>query len=333
MRSPSPRQPHAGRARLAAVAVVMTLALAACGGPDGRADLGREPAATQETSPQEVETTAPPTTSAPECSDATVSVEPGGSSAELAELPDVQRIRERGSLVAGVSADTLLLGARDPFTGDLEGFDIDVVKDLAAAIFGAPDRVTYRVITSGDRIGVLESGEVDVVVRAFTMTCQRWEQIGFSASYFEAGQKLLVADSSSVTGLEDLAGERVCAPAGTTTLERVAGYDVEVVPAVTHSACLALFQQGQVDAITGDDTILAGFAAQDPHAKVVGEAISSEPYGVGVGADQADLARFINAVLGERVEDGRWQASYDQWLAPALGSDVAAPTPEYGRIW
>lgn len=315
-------------APLAALGVViMTLTLAACGGPSGIDDLGRTP----EASPSEGETTAPPTPPAAECSDATVSYEPGGTSVELADLAEVQRIRDRGSIVAGVSADTNLLGSRNPFTGALEGFDIDVVKDLSTAIFGSPDHVTYRVITSGERVGVLERGEVDVVVRAFTMTCQRWQSIAFSASYFEAGQKLLVAETSTVSGMGDLTGERVCAPAGTTTLERLAEYDAEVVPAVTHSACLALFQQGRVDAITGDDTILAGFAAQDPHAKVVGDAISSEPYGVGIGASQVELARFVNAVLAERVADGRWQASYDQWLAPALGSEVSAPVPEYGR--
>ncbi|ROR97108.1 amino acid ABC transporter substrate-binding protein (PAAT family) [Salana multivorans] len=315
-------------AALTAVAALASLALAACGGPTGLDDLGRE-------SPSEpVETTTEPGTTPPVvmCDDATVSYEPGGTSSELSTLADVEEIRASGTIVAGVSADTLLLGARNPFTGDLEGFDIDVVRDLSTAIFGDPDHVTYRVITSGDRVGVLESGDVDVVVRAFTMTCARWEQIGFSASYFEAGQKLLVADTSDVTRLEDLDGQRVCAPAGTTTLDRLADYGAEAVPAPTHSACLALFQQGRVDAITGDDTILAGFAAQDPHTRVVGDAISSEPYGVGVGSDRVDLARFVNAVLAERVADGRWQASYDRWLAPALGPDVAAPVPEYGRI-
>ncbi|WP_454299370.1 glutamate ABC transporter substrate-binding protein [Salana multivorans] len=311
---------------LAALGVV--LALAACTGPSGLDDLGRE----AEPTPDETftESSSPPP--AVTCEDATESYDPAGSSADLASLPGVQEIRDRGSIVAGVSADTHLLGGRNPFTGDLEGFDIDVVRDLSTAIFGTPDRVTYRVITSGDRVPVLESGEVDVVVRAFTMTCARWEQIAFSASYFEAGQKLLVADTSEVTRLEDLDGERVCAPAGTTTLDRVAEYDVEVVPVATHSACLALFQQGQVDAITGDDTILAGFAAQDPHAKVVGDPISSEPYGVGVSAGDVDLARFVNAVLAERVADGRWQASYDQWLAPALGTDISPPVPDYGRL-
>ena len=73
-----------------------------------------------------------------------------------------------------------------------------------------------------------------------------------------------------------------------------------------------LFQQGKVEAITGDDTILAGFVAQDPYAKVVGEAFSAEPYGIGVAADQVDLVQFVNGVLDQAKADGSWAASYDR---------------------
>lgn len=310
---------------LAALGVV--LALAACTGPSGLDDLGRE----AEPTPDETftESSSPPP--AVTCEDATESYDPAGSSADLASLPGVQEIRDRGSIVAGVSADTHLLGGRNPFTGDLEGFDIDVVRDLSTAIFGTPDRVTYRVITSGDRVPVLESGEVDVVVRAFTMTCARWEQIAFSSEYYHAGQKVLVESDSTATSLDDLAGQKVCAPAGTTTLTRLADYpQVEAVSADTHTACLALFQQGQVDAITGDDTVLAGLAAQDPYAKVVGEAISDEPYGVGIAPDQVDLVRFVNAVIEQRKADGTWAASYERWLS-VLGATPTPPVGDFGR--
>lgn len=311
-------------------AVLAAVTLASCGGPSGLDDLGRESAAV------ETETDAPVTPAPPApatCDDATTSYDP------LEALPEpgqfeagstMAEIYERGSLIAGISADTLLMGSRNPLTGEIEGFDVDVLRDLSTAIFGSPDRIQFRVITSGQRVGVLENGEVDVVARTFSMTCTRWETIAFSAEYYDAGQKVLVSAESTATGLEDLSGQRVCAPEGTTTLTRLEDYPVEVVPARTHTACLALFQQSQVEAITGDDTILAGFAAQDPYAKVVGDAISTEPYGVGLQADDVDLVRFVNAVLAQRVADGRWQASYDRWLG-VLGADAVPPVPEYGR--
>ena len=91
------------------------------------------------------------------------------------------------------------------------------------------------------------------------------------------------------------------------------------------------FQQGQADAITGDDTVLAGLAAQDPYAKVVGDAFTSEPYGIGVQQDKRDLVRYVNAVLAQAKSDGDWKASYNHWLAPALGPAPAPPTAVYGR--
>jgi polar amino acid transport system substrate-binding protein len=241
-------------------------------------------------------------------------------------------IRQRGVLKVGVSADTLLMGSRNPFTGAIEGFDIDVAREVADAILGDPDKIQFRVITSGDRETVLEKHEVDIVTRAFTINCERWQNIAFSAEYYDAGQKLLVPSTSKVAGIDDLAGQRVCAPDGTTTLERLKQWDgVEAVAAATHTTCLVLFQQGAVDAITGDDTVLAGFAAQDPYAKVVGDAVSDEPYGVGIPADQPDLVRFVNGVLEDMVSGGQWEKSYEHWLGGALGPAPTAPKPVYGR--
>lgn len=316
--------------RLAVLALAVAAVAAACTGPDGESDLGRTPPPT----PEESSTTSPPAPPAASCSNATQSYDaldplPGPNALPAGSA--MARIRDRGALIAGVSADTLLLGARNPFTGEIEGFDIDVLRDLSTAIFGSPDHVQFRVITSGQRLQVLKDGTVDVVARAFTETCARWQEIAFSTVYYQAGQKVLVPSQSSATGLDDLREQKVCAPAGTTTLTKLESYPVTPVAAATHTECLVLFQQGAVDAITGDDTILAGFAAQDPYAKVVGDAISAEPYGVGVSKDAPELAAFINAVLAQRVADGRWRASYEHWLAPALGADAVPPVPEYGR--
>lgn len=263
---------------------------------------------------------------ATECDDATVSYAPDPTVG-----PQVQAIQDRGALVVGVSADTLLMGSRNPLSGQIEGFDVDVLHEISRAIFGDPDRLQFRVITSGQRLEVLEAGEVDLVARTFTMNCERWETIAFSAEYLHAGQKVLVTRDSDATGIADLDGRKVCAPEGTTTLERLDEYPgIEAVPAATHTGCLVLFQQGRVDAITGDDTILAGFVAQDPYAKVVGDAFSDEPYGIGVPAGNVEVVRFVNAVLDEMKADGRWAAAYDRWLG-ALGPAPTPPPSLYGR--
>lgn len=266
---------------------------------------------------------------------------PLASYAPLSPLPDpgglpagstMAAIRDRGRLVVGVSADSLLLGSRNPVSGQIEGFDIDMARLVAEAIFGDPDRMELRVITAAERIPLLQDGSVDIVARNMTITCSRWEDIAFSAEYYRSGQKLLVPLGSEATSLADLPGARVCAPAGSTSLENVAAFpDVIPVAGTTHTDCLVRFQQGEVDAITGDDTVLAGLAAQDPYAMVVGEAFTDEPYGIGVNAAQVDLVRFVNAVLARAVVDGRWAQSYDRWLADALGPAPAPPVADYGR--
>ena len=317
---------------LGAALAATTLVLTACSGPSGADDLRLDVNA-----PQEQEETSPPAAAAPaECSDPLASYAPDGDLPAPDALPSgstMAEIRERGVLRVGVSADTLLMGARNPLSGDIEGFDIDVLREVSRAIFGDPDRLQFRVITSGQRIEVLEGDEpaVDLVARAFTINCDRWEQIAFSAEYYHAGQKVLVTRDSDAGGIADLEGERVCAPEGTTTLDRLGQYEgIEAVPATTHTQCLVLFQQGKVDAITGDDTILAGFAAQDPYAKVVGEAISDEPYGVGVPAQDVDMVRFVNGVLERMKSDGTWAESYDRWLG-VLGDAPEPPAAVYGR--
>jgi polar amino acid transport system substrate-binding protein len=103
------------------------------------------------------------------------------------------------------------------------------------------------------------------------------------------------------------------------------------VPSDSHTGCLVLFQRGEVDAITGDDTVLAGLAAQDPYARVVGTAFSAEPYGLGFNSKDVDLVRFVNGVLEQMRKDGRLTRSYDRWLRPALGPAPTPPAPVYGR--
>jgi polar amino acid transport system substrate-binding protein len=244
----------------------------------------------------------------------------------------MERIRKRGYLKAGISADTLLLGARNPVTGRIEGFDIDVLHAISRALFGDPDKIELRVITAADREPLLKDDSVDVVARAMTITCERWKGTAFSSEYYRAGQKVLVPLGSRATTLADLRGKRVCAPAESTSLQRLRQYGgVVPVPSDSHTGCLVQFQQGKVDAITGDDTVLAGLAAQDPYARVVGRAFSAEPYGVGVNEANVDLVRFVNGVLQQMRTDGRLARSYDRWLRPALGPLSALPTPVYGR--
>jgi polar amino acid transport system substrate-binding protein len=243
-------------------------------------------------------------------------------------------IQNRGRLIAGVSSDTLLLAARNPLDGQIEGFDIDMLKAVSKAIFGDPNRIEFRVITTAERIPVLTGGSVDIVADAMTINCARWAQIDFSTQYYQAGQKVLVAKGSPVKAMEDLKGKRVCAPTGSTSMDKLRTF-AGLIPVAsdTHTGCLVLFQQDKVDAITGDDTVLAGLAAQDPYALVVkAPAFTSEPYGLGISQKHPELVRFVNNVLAQMRTDGQWTTSYNTWLRAALGPAPAPPPAVYGRL-
>ena len=319
-------------ARFALIATLVgTLALTACAPRSGADDLGLTPTP----APSEVAPTTAPAAST--CTDVKGQVEPSYSPDSIPAGSTVAAIRESGVLRVGVSADTLLMGSRNPLTGQIEGFDIDVLHQISSAIFGDPNRLQFVVLTSAQRLPALTpdaSGktQVDIVARALTINCARWQSIAFSTEYYAAGQKVLVASNSPAENIEGLSGQKVCAPAGTTTLSRLTEQypEVEAVSAATHTECLVLFQQGKVDAITGDDTILAGFAAQDPYAKVVGPAFSSEPYGLGMPAASLDLVSFVNGVLDRMRADGTWTSIYNKWLS-VLGPAPAPPAAVYGR--
>jgi polar amino acid transport system substrate-binding protein len=297
-------------------------------------------ATTQIPTPAPPSTTTPApsaTTTPPACGNPLASFAPAGANpAPGATMPSgsyMATIQKRGRLIAGVSSDTLLLGARNPLNGQIEGFDIDMLKAVSKAIFGDPNKIEFRVITTAQRIPVLTDGSVDVVARAMTINCTRWAQIDFSTEYYLAGQKVLVAKGSTAKGMEDLKGKKVCAPNGSTSMDKLKTFAGLVpVGSDTHTGCLVLFQQGKVDAITGDDTILAGLAAQDPYAVVVkAPAFTKEPYGLGISKSHPDFVKFINGVLEQMRTDGQWTTAYDTWLKGALGPAPAPPAPVYGR--
>jgi polar amino acid transport system substrate-binding protein len=167
-----------------------------------------------------------------------------------------------------------------------------------------------------------------------TITCDRWKQVAFSSEYYRSGQKILVRRGDPAATLAALAGKKVCAPSGTSSLTnlRAKAPKAIAVESDSHTGCLVLFQQGQVDAITGDDTVLAGLAAQDPYAVVPEQkAFTSEPYGLGMNADDVDLVRFVNARLAQMRSNGEWTRIYDRWLAAPLGPAPDPPRAVYGR--
>lgn len=237
------------------------------------------------------------------------------------------RILERGRLIVGTDLGSNPMSFRDPISGDVRGFDIDVAHWLAEAIFGDPNLIEYRMLSNDSRLEALEAHTVDVVVKTMSITCERLKAVDFSVPYYAASQQILAYRNSGISRASDLAGKTVCATRASTSIGRVqrAVPTAKYVTTASWADCLVMMQQGQVEAITSDDTILAGIASQDPWVHVVGDSLGVENYGVGVPKGEDDLVRFINGVLAARRADGSWQRAYNEWLS-LLGPGSPPPT-------
>ena len=238
------------------------------------------------------------------------------------------------TLNIGIKYDQPGLGLREG--ADFTGFDVDVARAVAEKLGYSEDQLTFVESVSSQRETMLQNGQVDMIFATYSITDSRKETVDFAGPYFVAGQDLLVrADDSEITGPDAMSGKTLCSVEGSTSAERIRtdyAADVELYPAQTYSECVEFLSAGTVDAVTTDDIILAGFAAQpafEGQFKVVGETFSEENYGVGLpkGSDQCEA---INQAITEIVEDGTWE----QLLEDNMGADYAPnadlnpPTPD-----
>ena len=237
----------------------------------------------------------------------------------------MEQIRDHHRLIAGVSQSTYPFGFFNPRNGNTEGFDIDIVHAIAKAIFGNRNQVEFKAIPDDRRIPEVWSGGVDIVAHTMTINCLRLEKVDFSTVYFQAGAQVLVLKNSRVKRLKDLRGKKVCSTSGSDSLSYIKAAHAIAVPVVNFTDCLVKLQQGDVAAISTDDNILAGLAAQDPWTKIVGRVFTSEPYGLAISKMHPEFVRFVNAVLQQMRTDGQWTADYRRWVG------TPAPAPPRAR--
>lgn len=317
------------RTRVVVALLAVALTVAACGSSAAPVSVSVAPVEPWPAGAKEV-TTAPVAANA-EC-DREVSLRPGPLPSPGAMPPGstMAAIAERGRLIVGVDQNTYLFGFRNPATGQLEGFDIDIAREIARSIFGDPNRIQLRVVDASQRESALQSGEVDLVARTFSITCDRKRNVAFSTVYYYANQRILAIKGSGIDSPAALSGKRVCAVSGTTSLAALFALNPrpKLFSATTWTDCLVMLQQGQVDAISTDDVVLSGLALQDPNVEVVGPSIAVEPYGLGIKKENTDLVRFVNGVLEQIRDDGTWQQLYEARLR-TLGPSPGPPAARY----
>src|SRR4051794_7649075 len=244
--------------------------------------------------------------------------------------PTFAAMQQRGKVIMGVRSDQPGLGFQDATTGQYSGFDVEIARLVAAQLGFGPDQLEYKVVPSAAREDTIERGEIDYYVGTYTINDNRKQRVSFAGPYFIAGQSLLVrADDTTITGKDTLKGKKVCSVTGSTPIQRVRDQGLteptNIVEFQTYTQCVDQLLSKQVDAVTTDDAILKGYAAQQPDKlKVVGQPFSTEPYGIGLNKDDSALRGKINDILQASYDNGTWQKIYDSTLGKS-GSPASPP--------
>lgn len=230
-------------------------------------------------------------------------------------------LQKKGKIVIGVKYDTPPMGRLNPVTNKVEGFDVDLGKAITQAIFGDENKAEFIEALSANRIPFLKEDKADLIISTMTITNDRKLEIDFSDVYYKAGQSLLVTKDSPIKSVADLNGKKVCSAQGSTSEAniRAKAPTAELVLFGGYSECLAALQTKRADAVSTDDTILAGIAAQDKNTKLTGGIFTEEPYGVGIKKGHPEFVALVNKVIDDMIKDGRWKKSYDKWLGDPTG--------------
>lgn len=242
--------------------------------------------------------------------------------------PTYDKIKAAGTVKVGVKADQPNLGYKDA-SGKRCGFDIEMANYVAAGLGVDPTKIQFTEIPSANRESAIKGGQIDYYVGTYSITDKRKKDVSFAGPYFVAGQDLLVRkDESTITGKDSIKGKKVCSATGSTPIQKVRDEGLtepeNIVEFKTYSECVSQLLDKKVDAVTTDDAILKGFAAQSPEKlKLVGQPFSTEKYGIGLAKDDKAMREAVNDLLDKAFTDGTWQKVYDG----TLGKSGSAATP------
>ncbi|HUQ40136.1 MAG TPA: glutamate ABC transporter substrate-binding protein, partial [Acidimicrobiales bacterium] len=247
-------------------------------------------------------------------------------------------IQEKGKIVVGTKFDQRGFGLKNPTSGEVEGFDAEIAKLIAAGIFGGEaddvtDKIEFVESVSKNREPFIQEGKVDIVIATYTINDVRKEVVDFAGPYFVAQQDILTKKSdTSINQVSDLNGKKVCTATGSTSEKnlRAKAPRAQLTLFSTYSECAEALTDGRVVAVSTDNAILAGIANDSQGAfKLVKAPFSDEPYGIGLKKGDEPFREFLNDRLEQVMESGEWAEAFEDTLG-AIGLDTPTP-PEVDR--
>ncbi|WP_405978279.1 glutamate ABC transporter substrate-binding protein [Streptomyces sp. NBC_00158] len=255
----------------------------------------------------------------------------GGGSKDAASDGGPSGGGKTDKIVIGIKFDQPGLGLKTP-DGKFEGFDVDVATYVAKELGYQPDQIEWKQAVSAERENLISNGDVKFIAATYSINDKRKARVDFAGPYFLAHQDLLVrADDNSITKVEDLNKKKLCSVTGSTSAQNIkkdVAKDADLQEFPGYSECLTGLENKAVDALTTDNSILAGYAAQEKNKgkfKLVGLSMSNENYGIGLKKGDKELQTKINAALKKMVSDGSWEAAIKKNLGPAGYKNEPAP--------
>jgi len=259
---------------------------------------------------------------------------------EFAAGTTMAALQAKGKIKVGTKFDQPGFGLKNPTSGEVEGFDVEVAKLVAQAIYGgdlddADTHIEFVESVSKNREPFIQDGTVDIVVATYTINDTRKQVVDFAGPYFVAEQDIMVkADDTSIKTVTDLNGKKVCTVKGSTSEKnlRAKAPTSDVVLFDTYSLCAEALGDGRVVAVTTDNTILQGLVKASNNAyKLVDAPFSEEPYGIGHKKGDDAFRDFLNDTLEKIYKNGEWEKAFDRTLGSA-GLGLKAPdTPKVDR--
>lgn len=241
----------------------------------------------------------------------------------------MEKLSSAGKVTIGTKFDQPLFGQKG-LDGKPVGFDVEIGKLLAAKLGIPAENIEWVETVSANREQFIKQDRVDMIIATYTINDKRKTEVDFAGPYYEAGQALMVnKDNTSITKPEDVKGKKVCSVTGSTPAATIVEkYDAVLVPAATYSACLEPLRNNQVEAITTDNVILAGFVNKEPDAFKLAsdETFTKEPYGIGLKKGDTVFRNWINDQLEEFAKDGSYKKAWEDTAGAVIKTAPELPT-------
>ncbi|MFJ8690648.1 MULTISPECIES: transporter substrate-binding domain-containing protein [Micromonospora] len=259
-------------------------------------------------------------------------------------LPSV-RDKLRESHIDGQPKIKIGVATTEPLMGELRngahvGFDVEIARYVASYLgYEGDQRIEWVSVTTEDRIPALQGGVVDLVVSSFSITEEREKLVSFAGPYFVTTQEVMVPTrlKDKIRTIEDLRepAYKVCTSGGSTTEAELAKHDVKALVVKEVGDCVRGIREGRYDAVSSDETILAGFLSLYPtEFEIVDMPFgTSELLGIGVPIGDPALRDLVAFALQKSYLQGRsgisspWLTAYNRTLGPWLKAEKAQPQP------